>query len=103
MGVVADLIPFTKEILRQRTHRGLLKVYLLGSMLVLLGVVGGLVETVLLPFLEGKPQNSEEDSEPEFLFMKTMMDDTEQSPCSRRRQSTAIGDLSRGDRGPLPA
>ena len=102
MGVVADLIPFTKEILRQRTHRGLLKVYLLGSMLVLLGVVGGLVETVLLPFLEGKPQN-EEDSEPEFLFMKTMMDDMEQSPCSRRRQSTAIGDLSRGGRGALPA
>ena len=47
----------------------MLKVYLMGSMLVLLGAAGGLVETLLLPFLERRPQK--EDSETDFLLMAT--------------------------------
>ncbi|CAL8251004.1 unnamed protein product [Arctogadus glacialis] len=70
MGVVSDLIPFAKEILSHRPCRGMLKVYLMGSILVLLGAAGGLLETFLLPFLEGRPQK--EDSEPDFLLMATI-------------------------------
>ncbi|CAL8368250.1 unnamed protein product [Lota lota] len=76
MGVIADIFQFAKEILSHRPCRSLLKIYLLGSTLALLGVAGVLVETILLPFLEGRPQK--EDSDPEFIFMETMMDDKKQ-------------------------
>lgn len=45
-----ELIPFAKEMLSQRPSRGLLKVYLVGSVFALLGTVIGLVETVCHPF-----------------------------------------------------
>lgn len=46
-----DIIPFAKEMLRQRPSWSVLKIYALGSTLALLGMVGGMVETILLPFL----------------------------------------------------
>ncbi|XP_073326276.1 G0/G1 switch protein 2 [Pagrus major] len=52
METIGEIIPFAKEMLNQRPSRGMLKIYMLGSTLAMLGLVGGLVETVLLPFTE---------------------------------------------------
>ncbi|XP_028439742.1 G0/G1 switch protein 2 [Perca flavescens] len=52
METIGEIIPFAKEMLNQRPGRGMLKIYMLGSTLAMLGVVGGLVETVLLPFVQ---------------------------------------------------
>ncbi|XP_037313289.2 G0/G1 switch protein 2-like [Pungitius pungitius] len=52
METIGEIIPFAKEMLNQRPSRGMLKVYMLGSTMAVLGVVGGLVETYLLPFAE---------------------------------------------------
>ncbi|CAJ1084457.1 G0/G1 switch protein 2 [Xyrichtys novacula] len=52
METIGEIIPFAKEMLNQRPSRHTLKIYMLGSTLAMLGVVGGLVETVLLPFVE---------------------------------------------------
>lgn len=54
MGTMEELIPFAKEMLSQRPSRGLLKVYLVGSVFALLGTVIGLVETVCHPFSSGE-------------------------------------------------
>ncbi|XP_062247027.1 G0/G1 switch protein 2 [Platichthys flesus] len=55
MQTIGEIIPFAKEVLNQRPNWGMLKIYTLGSTLAMLGVVGGLVETVLLPFAEQEP------------------------------------------------
>lgn len=52
MESFGEMIPFAKEMLNQRPSRNMLKIYMLGSSLALLGLVGGLVETLLLPFVE---------------------------------------------------
>lgn len=52
MESLGEMIPFAKEMLNQRPSRHMLKIYMLGSSLALLGLVGGLVETLLLPFVE---------------------------------------------------
>lgn len=54
-----ELIPFAKEMLRQRANRKLLKVYLLGSVLAVLGTAVGLVETLCHPFSSGEPLDAE--------------------------------------------
>uniref|UniRef100_A0A671W3V3 G0/G1 switch 2 n=1 Tax=Sparus aurata TaxID=8175 RepID=A0A671W3V3_SPAAU len=43
MENMQELIPFAKEMLSQRPSRGLLKVYLVGSVFAVLGTVIGLV------------------------------------------------------------
>ncbi|KAF6732274.1 G0/G1 switch protein 2 [Oryzias melastigma] len=50
MESMQELIPFAKEMLRQKPGRGLLKIYLLGSVLAVLGTAIGLVQTVCRPF-----------------------------------------------------
>ncbi|XP_067449327.1 G0/G1 switch protein 2 [Thunnus thynnus] len=52
METMGEIIPFAKEMLNQKPNRGMLKIYMLGSTLAVLGVVGGLLETVMLPFSE---------------------------------------------------
>ncbi|XP_041802399.1 G0/G1 switch protein 2 [Chelmon rostratus] len=64
METIGEIIPFAKEMLNQRPNRGMLKIYMLGSTLAMLGVVGGLVETVLLPFVE---QETVEDTLAELM------------------------------------
>lgn len=59
METMQELIPFAKEMLRQRPSRGLLRVYLLGSVLAVLGTAIGLVETVCHPFSSGEPVDAE--------------------------------------------
>uniref|UniRef100_A0A8D0D3J7 G0/G1 switch 2 n=1 Tax=Sander lucioperca TaxID=283035 RepID=A0A8D0D3J7_SANLU len=53
MESMQELIPFAKELLSQKPSRGLLKVYLVGSVFAVLGTVIGLVETVCHPFFSG--------------------------------------------------
>lgn len=63
MGSLQEFIPFAKEMLSQKPSRGLLKVYLVGSVFAVLGTVIGLVETVCHPFSSGEPLDAE------MLFM----------------------------------
>uniref|UniRef100_A0A8P4G2C2 G0/G1 switch protein 2 n=1 Tax=Dicentrarchus labrax TaxID=13489 RepID=A0A8P4G2C2_DICLA len=67
METISEIIPFAKEMLNQRPSRSMLKIYMLGSTLAMLGVVGGLVETVLLPFVE---QETVEDTPTEQITEK---------------------------------
>ncbi|XP_010790720.1 G0/G1 switch protein 2-like [Notothenia coriiceps] len=67
METIGEIIPFAKEMLTQRPSLSMLKLYMLGSTLVVLGVVGGLVETVLLPFGE---QETVEDAPGELIMEK---------------------------------
>ncbi|XP_020041330.1 G0/G1 switch protein 2 [Castor canadensis] len=50
METVQELIPLAKEIMAQKPKGKLVKLYVLGSVLALFGVVLGLVETVCSPF-----------------------------------------------------
>ncbi|XP_034442757.1 G0/G1 switch protein 2-like [Hippoglossus hippoglossus] len=59
METMQELIPFAKEMLSQKPGRGLLKVYLLGSMFAVLGTIIGLVETVCQPFSSGQWMDAE--------------------------------------------
>lgn len=52
MESFGEMIPFAKEMLNQRPSKHMLKIYMLGSSLALLGLVGALVEALLLPFVE---------------------------------------------------
>ncbi|XP_039656852.1 G0/G1 switch protein 2 [Perca fluviatilis] len=65
METIGEIIPFAKEMLNQRPGRGMLKIYMLGSTLAMLGVVGGLVETVLLPFVQ--EEETDEDTSAEQI------------------------------------
>lgn len=55
MENLEELVPFVREMLGQKPSRGLLKVYLVGSVVALLGTVLGLVETVCHPFSSAGP------------------------------------------------
>ncbi|XP_068172033.1 G0/G1 switch protein 2 [Antennarius striatus] len=63
MEKLEELIPFAKEMLSQKPSRGLLRVYLVGSVFAVLGTVIGLVETVCHPFY------SRDESDAEMLLM----------------------------------
>ncbi|XP_029989516.1 G0/G1 switch protein 2 [Sphaeramia orbicularis] len=59
METMQELIPFAKEMLSQKPARGLLKVYLVGSVFAVLGTVIGLVQTVCQPFMSDEPMDAE--------------------------------------------
>ncbi|XP_030589752.1 G0/G1 switch protein 2 [Archocentrus centrarchus] len=67
MENIGEIIPFAKEMLTQRPSRSLLKIYLLGSTLAILGMVGGLVEMAFMPFVE---RDSAEDEPAELIIQK---------------------------------
>lgn len=50
METVQELIPLVKEMLAQKPSRKLVKLYVVGGVLALFGVVLGLMETVCSPF-----------------------------------------------------
>uniref|UniRef100_A0A672IPE2 G0/G1 switch 2 n=1 Tax=Salarias fasciatus TaxID=181472 RepID=A0A672IPE2_SALFA len=52
MEDAAEIIPFVMEMLRQKPNRSLLKIYVLGSTLAILGAVGSVVDTIILPFTD---------------------------------------------------
>lgn len=59
MENMQELIPFVKEMLSQKPSRGLLKVYLVGSVFAVLGTVIGFVETLCHPFSSGETMDAE--------------------------------------------
>ncbi|XP_056293037.1 G0/G1 switch protein 2-like [Pseudoliparis swirei] len=59
MESMQELIPFAKEMLSQKPSRGLLKVYLVGSVFALLGTLIGLVETVCYPFSSAESMDTD--------------------------------------------
>lgn len=59
MESMQELIPFAKEVLSQRPTRGLLKVYLVGSIFAVLGTLMGLVEIMCHPFSSGEAMDEE--------------------------------------------
>ncbi|XP_017274650.2 G0/G1 switch protein 2 [Kryptolebias marmoratus] len=60
MEATRDIIPFAKEMLRQKPSWSMLKIYALGSTLAVLGMVGGVVETILLPFYDNDTTKEEQ-------------------------------------------
>lgn len=75
MDSIGGIIPFAKEMLNQRPSKCMLKVYILGSSLAVLGVVGNLVETLLQPFLE---QEELEDLPAQWIVEEKMKRDKKQ-------------------------
>ncbi|CAL8403659.1 unnamed protein product [Arctogadus glacialis] len=63
METVQELVPFVREMLSQKPNRGMLKVYLLGTVVAVVGtVVGtvvGLVDTMCHPFSGEGPDDAE--------------------------------------------
>ncbi|XP_077398648.1 G0/G1 switch protein 2 [Vanacampus margaritifer] len=66
-GPFAEMIPFVKEMLKQSPGRSVLKIYVLGSALVALGVLGGLLEMAFLPFPVPEQRHAGEDAAAEVL------------------------------------
>lgn len=60
METVQELIPLAREIMAQKPSRKLVKLYVLGSVLALFGVVLSLVETVCSPFTASSRLREEE-------------------------------------------
>uniref|UniRef100_A0A9J8BEY0 G0/G1 switch 2 n=2 Tax=Cyprinus carpio TaxID=7962 RepID=A0A9J8BEY0_CYPCA len=58
MEKLRELVLFIREVLRQKPSRGLLKVYLVGSLLAVLGSVLGLLELLFQPFSSEDPEIS---------------------------------------------
>ncbi|CAN9515622.1 unnamed protein product [Ophioblennius macclurei] len=69
MQDVAEIFPFVMEMLRQKPNRSFLKIYMLGSTLAILGAVGSVVGTILLPFVE--KSISEEELEDLLMTQRT--------------------------------
>lgn len=74
MENLEELVPFVKEMLKQKSSRGLLKVYLVGSVLALLGTVIGLVEIVCHPLSHAGMTDAEIDL---LLSQRQRLVDTE--------------------------
>lgn len=72
MDSVGEIIPFAKEMVNQRPSKCMLKVYVLGSSLAMLGAVGGVVETLLQAFSE---QEMAEDPPAELIVEGEMKRD----------------------------
>lgn len=49
---MAELLPFAKEMFNQRPSRHMLKIYLIGTTVAVLGVIGGLVESICAQFTQ---------------------------------------------------
>ncbi|XP_069897695.1 G0/G1 switch protein 2 [Dipodomys merriami] len=60
METVQELIPLAKEMMAQKPRGKLVKLYVLGSVLALVGAVLGLVETVCSPFAAASRLREEE-------------------------------------------
>ena len=74
MESIGKIIQFVKQVLSQWPSKGTLKIYALGSSLAVLGVVGGLVEALLLPFGD---QGLVEDTSANLVMRKKCVWDTD--------------------------
>ncbi|XP_061115034.1 G0/G1 switch protein 2-like [Conger conger] len=59
MESIKEIVPFAKELLSQNPTRGMVKVYLAGTVLAFFGIVIGLVETVCKSFSPREPMDEE--------------------------------------------
>ncbi|XP_067098611.1 G0/G1 switch protein 2-like [Osmerus mordax] len=59
METIHEIIPFAKEMLRQKPNRSMLKLYLIGSVVATLGTVLGLMDTVCNLFSFNEPLDAE--------------------------------------------
>ncbi|XP_029975169.1 G0/G1 switch protein 2 isoform X2 [Salarias fasciatus] len=73
MEDAAEIIPFVMEMLRQKPNRSLLKIYVLGSTLAILGAVGSVVDTIILPFVEKSTGEDELEELPVKLREKQVL------------------------------
>ncbi|XP_054602313.1 G0/G1 switch protein 2 isoform X2 [Nothobranchius furzeri] len=60
MDSTNEIILFAKEMLRQKPSWSMLKIYMLGSTLAMIGMVGGVVEMILQPFLDNHSPGEEQ-------------------------------------------
>lgn len=89
MESTRDIIPFAKEMLRQTPSWSVLKIYMLGSTLAMLGMVGGLVEMILLPFFD----NDTTEEERAKFFMEQTKEKKTSKPDSALVH-TEFGDMT---------
>ncbi|KAL4645872.1 G0/G1 switch protein 2-like [Arapaima gigas] len=87
METFQEFLPFAKEMLSQRRGSGMVKVYLVGSVLALFGVVIGLVETVCQPF------SAQEGSLDEELPQLAAPEQRLPRPEKRRRRRAEVAAL----------
>ncbi|KAJ8372807.1 hypothetical protein AAFF_G00276620 [Aldrovandia affinis] len=59
MESIHEIVPFAREMLRQRPSRAMVRVYVLGSLLALVGLAIGLVETVCETFSRAEPPDED--------------------------------------------
>ncbi|KAJ8370239.1 hypothetical protein SKAU_G00102670 [Synaphobranchus kaupii] len=59
MESMQEIIPFAKEMISQKPSRGMVKVYVVGTVFAFFGVVFGLVETVFQSFSPQEPIDEE--------------------------------------------
>ncbi|XP_061730496.1 G0/G1 switch protein 2 [Nerophis ophidion] len=72
-----DVLAFAKEMMAQKPSRGLLKVYLVGSVFAVLGTLIGLAELVCRPLSSGEPLDAE--------MVLIMMDKEQRTQKSERK------------------
>nr|XP_057940632.1 G0/G1 switch protein 2 [Doryrhamphus excisus] len=77
-----EVLLYAKEMLAQKPSRGLLKVYLVGSVFAVLGTVVGLAELVCHPFSSGEPMDQE------MVQMMEKERRTQKSNCNVEIQAT---------------
>ncbi|KAM9759322.1 G0/G1 switch protein 2 [Menidia menidia] len=77
MEGLRELIPFCRELLGQRPGRGLLKVYLVGSVLAVVGTAIGMVEVLCQPFISVEPLDAD------LLLMSRLLTEIKTQPSVR--------------------
>ncbi|XP_034023620.1 G0/G1 switch protein 2-like [Thalassophryne amazonica] len=95
MDSVQELIPFAKELVRQKPSRRLLKVYLLGSVFAVLGMLLGLMEAVCQPF------SSTESLDPDMVLLLARMERS--AEAERRRKENSREEEERVGAEEIPA
>ncbi|XP_008580479.1 PREDICTED: G0/G1 switch protein 2 [Galeopterus variegatus] len=90
METVQELIPLAREMVAQRPTGKLVKLYVLGSVLVLFGVVLGLVETVCSPFTAASRLRDEEAAVAELQAARRRQALGTRAPPEKRKQREAV-------------
>ncbi|OCT94286.1 hypothetical protein XELAEV_18011954mg [Xenopus laevis] len=98
METIHELIPFAKEMLSQKPNRKMVKIYVLGSVLALFGVVIGLVETVCSPF-SGREDSEEEERKRQVVSLPAPVAQTKQEVIFEKSKPHSLGARSIANRG----
>lgn len=90
METVQEVIPLAKEMMAQKSKRKLVKLYVLGSVLALFGVVLGLVETVCSPFTAASRLREEEAAAAELRASRERQTLRTQALLAKGKQQEAV-------------